>query len=206
MKPHLSIILPVLESSDYTPLIILDIDRVVSKFEFETEIIVAKNGADAEFEAMVKKFSETIKNLKLVKTEEASGLTIAVRQAILLASGDLRLIADPDNSISVDQFTSASPYLKSGVEVLIGQRVKGGASFSSRLHPSFLKEYIHHLFLRLFVFKKIQDPLCPFLIFKEQAAEAIFQDLKLESDDVFLDALRAVKKNGLGLSEFPILT
>jgi hypothetical protein len=206
MKPHLSVILPVSSHNDSLPLIILDIDRAVSGFEFETEIILAKNGVDSEFESMVKKLSETIKNLKLVKTEEILGLTVAVRQAVLLASGDFRLIADPENSIPVDQFSSAVPYLKSGIEVLIGHRVKGESSIYDYFKVQYIKEVFTKLFLRTFVFKKLQDPLCPFLIFKEQSAEAVFQDLKSESDNLFLEVLRVVKKNGFNIAEFPILT
>jgi len=112
-KPFLSVIVPAYPATEQLPLTLIDIDRHLSQQEYSYEIVLVNGGA-------VQKFSELIKNLKLVESTNEDGYGALARQGMFIAKGNWRLLMDPRNIVSVEEFGNMLPYFSEDYEVLTG--------------------------------------------------------------------------------------
>ena len=190
-KPFLSVVIPITSNDKNLPLVLVDLDRNLSKEEYSSEIIVSNVGANPELSEVVKNIAQTIKNLKLVESEPDASLGSAIRQAMLLASGNIRLLALSGRSIPVDQLKTMIPHFKSGADLVFGARTLDDQN--SRLPLRFILSKSADLFARLFV-KDVKDPFSDFVAVSEEATEKIFNDFKPVSKLINLRILFAAKK------------
>lgn len=206
MKPYLSVIIPAKGNLEHLPLTLVDIDRRLSETNYPAEIVVALDGTTEEAAEIVKKMAKTIKNLKLVENKDNKNIGSLVRQGILLSGGEIRLIADHYNSISINEFNHMIPHFKDGAHVVVGSR-RVGANFFNPHWP--IKKRIVSRILN-FVVKpitpsKIKDPTCRFKAFSAEAAEKIFNNLRFKGAAFNLEILIRAKKKGLNTREIPVI-
>lgn len=112
-KPFLSVIVPAYPATEQLPLTLIDIDKHLSQQEYSYEIILVNGGA-------VQKFSELIRNLKLVESTDEDGYGSLARQGMFIAKGNWRLLMDPRNIVSVEEFGKMLPYFSEDYEILVG--------------------------------------------------------------------------------------
>lgn len=112
-KPFLSVIVPAYPATEQLPLTLIDIDKHLSQQEYSYEIILVNGAA-------IQKFSELIKNLKLVQSTDENGYGALARQGMFIAKGNWRLLMDPRNIVSVKEFGKMLPYFSEDYEVLVG--------------------------------------------------------------------------------------
>ncbi|MEK7590455.1 MAG: glycosyltransferase [Patescibacteria group bacterium] len=112
-KPFLSVIIPAYPATEQLPITLIDIDKHLSLQEYSYEIILVNGGA-------VQKFSELIRNLKLVESTDEDGYGALARQGMFIAKGNWRLLMDPRNIVSVEEFGKMLPYFSEDYEVLAG--------------------------------------------------------------------------------------
>src|SRR3989344_1142247 len=101
-KPFLSIIIPAYNEAERLPPTLIDIDQKLSTAEYDYEILVVDDGSTDKTAAIVRNMAKGIRNLKLIDNDHNKGKGAAVRQGMLLAKGKIRLMADADNSTSID--------------------------------------------------------------------------------------------------------
>lgn len=205
-KPYLSVIIPAYNEAERLPLTLVDIDRYLSRVSYSSEILVVNDGSTDGTATVVRKMSETIKNLKLIDNEKNQGKGAVVRQGMLLAQGEIRLFLDADNSTSVDQFEKMIPYFNEGVEVVIGSR----ALKESKLNPPQplwrrILGKIGNLIIQLLLLPGIKDTQCGFKAFREEAAEKIFSKSKIAGFGFDIEALALAKKFGFKIKEVPVV-
>ena len=97
MKPFLSVIIPVHNETKRLPLALVDIDNHLSRANYSSEILVVDDGSTDATVEIVEHFSHLIKNLRLIHSKESQGQGWAVRQGMLGAKGNLRLLIGVEN-------------------------------------------------------------------------------------------------------------
>lgn len=216
MKPFLSVIIPVHNETKRLPLALVDLDNHLSRANYSSEIIVVDDGSTDATVEIVKHFSNLIKNLHLIHSKENQGQGWAVRQGMLGAKGNWRLLIGVDNSVSVDQFSKMLPYFSAGggsafgsqetYDIIIGSRdIKGAKNISALSWHRRLISRIGRWFIQMFLIKDIRDTTCSFKCFSEDAASQIFQAVKIKEWGFDTEALVLGQKFGYKVKEIPIV-
>lgn len=196
MQPYLSVILPISGDQKYLPLVLIDIDKRLSRANCKSEIIVVVSGSIGETAATVIKMSGTMKNLKILENDEDSGIGSAIRQGMLLGAGKFKLFTSPKNSITISHFEDMIPHFKNGADLVVGRRT---LPFHLRATRSLL-----NFPLKTLVPKGVGDITCDFKAFTNEAAEEIFTPLKSTGPYFHIEILNAVKKNNYAVAEIPV--
>jgi len=212
---HLSVIIPAYNEERRLPKTLEEIDKYLSKQDYDYEIIVVSDGSKDKTAEVVENLKSQISNLKIIDNKKNNGKGFVVRQGLMEAKGDFRLFTDADNSTSIDQVEKMLPYLKracpesveGGYDIVIGSRdVKGAV-----LEPPqpWLRQVIlgegFKLFRKLIIgLWEVEDTQCGFKCFTKKAAEDIFSKCKINKFAFDPEILILAKKFGYKIKEVPV--
>ena len=204
---QLSVIIPAYNEENRLSFTLKDIDRYLSRQNYEYEILVVDDGSKDRTVEVVQSLALKIKNLRITGYKNNRGKGYAVSFGMLEAKGDYRLFTDADNSTSIDQIEKMWPYFKKDYDVIIGSRdIKGAV-----LDPpqSWLRNFLFgegfKLYRKIIIgLWKIEDTQCGFKGFTKKAAESIFSKTRIERFAFDPEALVLAKKQGYKIKEIPI--
>jgi dolichyl-phosphate beta-glucosyltransferase len=204
---HLSIIIPAYNEEKRITRTLEEMDKYLSKQQYDYEIIVISDGSKDKTAEVVKGLVPKIKNLNLIDNKENHGKGYVVRQGLLSAKGDYRLFTDADNSTSLDQVEKIWPEVKNGYDIIIGSRdVKGAV-----LDPPqpFLRNFIlgegFKLFRKLVIgLWGVEDTQCGFKFLSKKATEEILPKCKIDRFAFDPEILVVGKKLGYKIKEIPV--
>ncbi len=204
-KPYLSVIVPCYNEAKRLPLALIDIDKHLSEQEYSYEILVVNDGSTDATAEIVERFKPLIDNLKILDNKVNRGKGAAVRDGMLAAKGNWRVMMDADNSTSIVEFNKMIPYLEEGYEVVIGSRAVRG----SKLNPpqNIFKQLagkLGNLFVQILLLRGIWDSQCGFKCFSEEAANRIFSIAKIDRWGFDVEALALARAFGYQIKEMPI--
>ncbi len=204
-KPYLSVIIPAYNEAKRLPLALIDIDKHLSEQEYSYEILVVNDGSTDATAEIVERFKPLIENLKILNNKENRGKGAVVRDGMLAARGNWRVMMDADNSTSVVEFNKMIPYLEEGYEVVIGSRSVKGA----KLNPpqNIFKQLagkLGNLFVQILLLRGIWDSQCGFKCFSEEAAGRIFSIAKIDRWGFDVETLALARALGYQIKEMPI--
>ena len=115
--PFLSVIVPTHNNAKDILLTVFDIHRHLENQNYDSEIIVIDDGSGDATGEMIKRYAPLINNLKFIENKTRQGKNFVIKQAMLLAKGDWRLLLSPQNTISVIEFNKLIPYAKKGYNI-----------------------------------------------------------------------------------------
>lgn len=204
-KPFLSVVIPAYNESKRLPSTLVDIDKYLSGVDYSYEILVVNDGSKDNTAEVVRKMSATIKNLRVVDNPINRGKGAVVHDGMLIAKGTYRLFMDADNSTAINQFEKMMPLFKEGADVVIGSRAIAGA----KLNPpeSIIRQIpgkMGNLLIQALLLPGIWDTQCGFKAFSEEAAEKVFQLIKITGWGFDVEVLALAKKLGYTIKEVPV--
>ena len=204
---YLSVIIPAYNEEKRLPKTLEEIDKYLSKQNYDYEILAVNDGSKDKTVEVAKSLLLKIRNLKVTGYKVNQGKGYAVRFGMLEARGDYRIFTDADNSTSIDQIEKMWIEFKNGYDIIIGSRdVKGAV-----LDPPqpFLRNVILGQSFKLF--RKfivglwgIQDTQCGFKCFTKKAAENIFPKCKINRFAFDPEILIIAKKMSYKIKEIPV--
>lgn len=206
MNPYLSVIIPAYNEEKRITVTLLDIDKYLSRQNYDYEIIVVSDGSKDNTAEVVRGFQAKIRNLRLIDNKENHGKGYAVKQGMLEARGDYRLFTDADNSTTIDHLDKFFPFFKEGYEIVIGSiEVKGAeveerAAFYRRWLGR-ISKYIIRIVAGLW---EIHDSQRGFKLFAKGAAEAIFSKQTIMRWGFDIEILAIAKKMGFKIKEVAV--
>jgi len=204
-RPYLSIIIPTHNDAERLPLALLEIDRILGERAYSYEILVIDDNSEDATSSVVSRLADFVKNLKVVDNNESRGKGYAIRKGMLLARGSVRVVMNPDKSVSVDHLDIFLPHLKNGFDAVVGSRAhKESAGDPRPFHKKIAEALAHKLLVRPFLLKEFSDGQCNFRVFKADAAEAIFGQCKLDGAGCDIEALALARKLGRKVKEAPV--
>lgn len=195
---HLSVVIPCLNEGKTIGNTLLEVDRYLSKQNYSYEIIVVNDGSKDKTVEIVGKFSDLIKNLKLIGDSVNHGKGWAVRQGMLACQGKYRLIMDADNSTTIEHLGKMWPHFEKGCSVVIGSRDHKDVEGARQAVPqSFLKRQMGNMgniMIQALAVPGIWDTQCGFKAFIGEAAEKIFQRCLVDRWGFDIEALALARK------------
>ncbi len=206
MKPFLSVIIPAYNESERLPGTLVDIDRRLSHAEYSYEILVVNDGSKDATAEVVRRFAQTVRNLRLVDEPANHGKGWVVRRGMLEAKGNWRLFTDADNSTSIDQFEHMLPYFKEGYEVVFGSRGVRGAELvpAQPWYRQILGKLGNRLIIQPLVLPGVRDSQCGFKCFSEASAEQIFPLARVDQWGFDVEVLALALHLGFRIKEIPV--
>ena len=202
-KPYLSVIIPAYNEAKRLPLTLIDVNKHLSKADFDYEIIVVDNNSKDATREVAERFTHLLKNTKVIECT-IQGKGAAVRAGMLAAKGEHRMFMDADNSVSVDRGISALKYFKEGYGVVIGSRDVGGAKNDQPWYRQ-IAGNIGNLIIQVLLLPGLWDTQCPMKIFSAEAAEKVFPKMKINKWGFDVEVLALAKKFGYKIKEVPAI-
>jgi dolichyl-phosphate beta-glucosyltransferase len=133
------------------------------------------------------------------------GKGYSVRNGMLAAKGEWRLMSDADLSTPIEELDSLKAALKGGGEIAIASRAVLGANLQKR--QSIMRESsgrFFNLLVRLLHLPGINDTQCGFKLFSAAAAVAAFSNSRLDGFAFDVEALVLARRAGFGIREVAV--
>lgn len=203
---YLSVILPAYNEAKRMAQTLLDVDRYLSRQNYDYEVIVIDDGSRDNTVKIVKKMQGMIKNLKLIDNSQNNGKGYVVRQGMLKAKGKYRLFMDSDNSTTIDHLDKFFPWVEKGYQIVIGSIEVAGAKIQE--NAAWYRRWLGHLaklLIRAVLLWEIRDTQRGFKLFFEEAAEAIFPKQTITRWGFDMEILLLAKKLGYKIKEVPVV-
>jgi len=203
---YLSVIIPAYNEDKRLPKTLTEIDKYLSKQNYNFEIIVVNDGSKDKTSDVVRSLIPKIRHLRLIDNKINHGKGYVSRQGMLMAKGKYRLFTDADNSTSIDQVEKMWPEFKKGYDVVIGSRDIKGAVLA--VPQPWLRRRVGDIFNLLVQIMtglwRIWDTQCGFKGFEKQVVENIFPKCKIDRFAFDPEILVLSKKAGYKIKAIPI--
>ena len=202
---YISIILPTLNEVDNISSIIKKIINLSGNFLIE--IIVVDDASTDGTTSLVKKLSQEDNRIRLINRYGRNGLSSAIKEGTLSASGDVIAVMDTDGQHQVESLYEAiEELLVTDKDLIIGSRFlnnslikglsdkrkKGSLIANSLAKFSLSREY-----------SKLTDIMSGFIVFKSQTVLKLVERIDVNGFK-FLYELLSVSKGTLDCNEIPL--
>lgn len=207
-KPYLSVIIPVYNEQETISNTLLDVDRYLSKQDYDSEIIVASDGSRDATADKAKSMQGLISRLRIIDNKQNHGKGWVVRQAMLEARGQYRLFMDADNATTIDHVEKMIPFFEKGYEVVIGTRdPKDAAGAKKAVDQPFIKRTLGNMgnvAIQMLAIWGIWDTQCGFKAFSEKATKEIFSRALIDRWAFDVEALALARKLKYKIGIIPV--
>ncbi len=198
--PSLSVILPAYNEARRLPQT-LRLLRAGLRSWGDVELIVVDDGStDNTLEVAMQA------GVRVLPLSPNAGKGWAVREGMLIAHGDRRLLCDVDLSTPLDQVEKLWKVLDQGVDVAIGSRSLPDSEVRRR--QPWYREGMGRGFNRLvqgLVIPGFIDTQCGFKLFDGPAADSIFRRLRVRGFAFDVEALVIARALGYRVEEVPVV-
>lgn len=207
-QSYLTVIIPAYNEEKRISKTLLAVDQYLQKQTFDYEILVFSGGSTDKTGEIVTNFQKSIKNLRLIEKKENFGKGWAVREAMLAASGQIRLFMDADNATTLDHFDKMKPYFDNGADIVIGTRDAKDAKGAKQAVPQpWHKRQLGNagnILIQIFAVWGIWDTQCGFKAFTAKAAQDIFSHCRINKWGMDIEVLALARKLGYGIKMIPV--
>lgn len=145
-----------------------------------SEVIFVNDGSTDNSLKLLKstpiKFKKTIISYRTNK-----GKGYAVRQGMLASKAAYTLLTDADIATPLTEINKFLPYIKAGIDVVIGTRKNGHSTVT--IHQPWIRENMGKVFTflsRIILDVNVTDFTCGFKAFKKEAKNQIFKRAKID--------------------------
>jgi dolichyl-phosphate beta-glucosyltransferase len=148
---------------------------------------------------------ETWPNLQLVTYGRNQGKGYAVKQGMLAAKGEHRVLSDADLSAPIEEMNKLRAKLEGRCQVAIGSRALRESEITT--HQELRRELMgktYNFFFQLLAIRGIHDSQCGFKAFTAEAAQKCFGPLRTKGFGFDAEVLLRAKKAGYKVAEVPV--
>lgn len=207
-KFQLSIVIPVFNEACRIAPTLEHLAEYLSSRDFKSEIIICDDGSTDDTIRVVREFSSRNSNVFELNIRTLQlphrGKGNAVREGMLLANGDLRLMCDADLAMSVEQIDKFLNKISEGYDVVIGSReVQGARRFAEPKLRHFMGR-IFNWYVRVVAVKGFKDTQCGYKCFTSNAATILFNVQKLDGWSFDVELLMMADRKSMRVFELPI--
>jgi dolichyl-phosphate beta-glucosyltransferase len=171
----------------------------------EYEIIVSADGTDGTREKAAEIAAQNPR-IRVIGSPQRAGKGRGIREAVKIANGKYIGFSDADNKTPITELNKFLPYLKQGIEAVIGTRRDNRSVIEKkqagyRQAGSRLFNFTVRLLLGL---NGIRDTQCGFKFFQGDAARNLFSRQKIDGYMYDVEILLLARKAGYRIQQVPI--
>ena len=169
------------------------------------ELIAVDDGSRDGTSALVRRLSDEIPELRLIRLPQNCGKGYAVRTGVVNARGRLVLFADADGATPIGEVERLEAALRDGADVAIGSRALAadGVRVKARAHRRLMGRTFH-LLTRLLAVRGYHDTQCGFKLFRAAAAHDLFTRLRMDRYAFDVELLLMAGRRGWRVAEVPV--
>lgn len=200
----ISIIIPCLNEEKRIHQSLSAIAEFIQTQPHEFEVLVVDNGSKDKTKKKALSYQDVIPNLQVI-SEGSHGKGWAVKQGMLLATGDYRLMTDADNSTDIHYLEKLMKAAEEGYDVVISSR-KLPLSHIMHRQPWY-REILGNIFallVSIIIPLGIKDTQNGFKLFSKAAAEKIFPHQSIYYWAWDVEVLAIAKLFGFRIKEVPV--
>jgi dolichyl-phosphate beta-glucosyltransferase len=205
-KPELSVIIPVYNEEARLGVTLEDARVYLKKAGIHAEILVVDDGSQDGTVRLAEKFAgRGGMALRVLRHAVNRGKGAAVRTGALAAKGDVVLYMDADNATPLSEYGKFRPFLKRGVEVVVGSRAVDRSQV--KVAQPFYRQALGraaNLLIQFLAVPGIWDTQCGFKAFSRRAAAGIFRLQTLERFGFDFELLFIAHQLGFSMREVPV--
>lgn len=204
----LSVVIPAYNEGQRISGTLEDINRYLSRQNYQYEIIVVDNGSNDNTCDLVKDYQKAgyahIVRLCLSSSVGAKGS--AVKLGIEQARGDFVVFMDADNATPISEIEKFWPFFDKGFALVIGSRYTTEAHVTEA-QPIYrvLFSRIGNILTRILVDPEIKDTQLGFKAFTRPAAKEIFARVTIPGWGFDMEVLTIAKRHGFKIKEVGVL-
>ena len=206
---YLSVIIPAKNEEKNIKNTVEDVFGYLTEKNISHEIIVVENNSKDKTAEVVCSLLPIIPTLSLIDltivgTKSSKGY--AVKEGMLKAKGDYRLIMDADNATNIRNIEKMMPYFENGYGVVVGSIALRGAKVASGSEPIWRRVFgkMGNLFIQIVAVPGIFDTQRGFKIFLNKASDNIFSRTTIFGWGWDVEALALARKYHYKIKEVPI--
>lgn len=179
------------------------VDEYLKSQNYSSEVLVIENGsADKTFE-IAQGFAKSHPNFSVQRTADR-GKGLAVRQGMLAAKGEYRMMLDADLSMPVEQISRFIPPAQTDVDVVIASREAPGAVRYNEPSYRHIGGRVINTMIRVMALRGLQDTQCGFKCFHTKVAEDLFSRQTILGWAFDVEVLFIARLRGYSIVELPI--
>lgn len=201
----LSVIIPAFNEEKRLPTYIQEIMDYLKMFEGQYEVIIVDDGSTDNTSRIVESFKVRYPTLNLIKIDKNCGKGYAVRKGMLNASGRLRLFADADGTIPINELEVLIAAIDNGADIAVGSKAlrRTGGDSRWKRHRK-IAGAIFNFIVRALAVNGIRDTQCGFKLFKDKIAIDVFPKQRLDGFGFDVETLFIAQKRGYHIVEIPV--
>jgi dolichyl-phosphate beta-glucosyltransferase len=211
--PYLSVIIPAYNEETNIRLGALDkVSRYMERQSYSWEAIIVNDGSTDQTKILLDEFVKANRGFRVIHNVHL-GKAGTVATGVKMAKGDIVLFTDLDQATPIREVEKILPWFKRNFDVVIGSRStnrEGAPILRLMMARGFM--LLRSVLLGL---KGIVDTQCGFKAFKREAAQEIFESLKLYGTKkevtgsmvtagFDIEVIFLAKKRGYEIKEVPV--
>ncbi len=179
------------------------LDRVVSflaEWHHTWEVIVADDGSTDGSGRIIEEFTALYSDVRLLKLPHR-GKGWAVKNGMMGAQGEYRLLCDADLSVPIEQVERLLPPQTEGADIAIGSREAPGARRIGEPERRHIMGRAYNMLVRFLAVPGVHDTQCGFKCFRGVVASQLFQGKTVDGFSFDVETLLRARRAGMALKE-----
>ncbi|UYN90567.1 MAG: glycosyltransferase family 2 protein [Anaerolineales bacterium] len=201
--PYLSLIIPAYNEEQRLPASLGSVFEFVSQQDFTWEVVVVENGSSDSTLRIAREFADKHPGFHVLQAN-GRGKGLAVRQGMLFAQGEWRMMLDADLSMPVNEIPRFIPPAIQNSEVIIASREAPGAVRYNEPEVRHIGGRVINAMIRLLALPGLHDTQCGFKCFSARAVQELFTHQTIDGWSFDVEILYLARKRGYKITELPI--
>jgi len=205
MAPDLSVVIPAYNEELRLERTVRDAVQYFRSSQRSFELIVVDDGSRDETSGLVRRLSDELSEVRLIRLAANHGKGYAVRSGVVNSLGRLVLFADADGATPIAEIARLEAALEAGADVAIGSRAlhAQGVRVKAKLYRHLIGRTFHWLVESLTV-KDVKDTQCGFKLFRATVAHDLFSRMRMNGFSFDVEVLVMAKRRGYRIAEVPV--
>lgn len=201
--PFLSLIIPAFNEEQRIPSTLQQVQDFVKAQSYASEVLIVENGSADKTYAVAQAFAKEHPGFSVQQTGQR-GKGLAVRQGMLAAQGEYRMMLDADLSMPVDQINRFLPPAQEEADIVIASREAPGAVRYNEPNYRHIGGRVINTMIRVMALPGLQDTQCGFKCFRADVAEDLFSKQTLTGWAFDVEILSIARLRRYSVVELPI--
>ncbi len=201
--PFLSLIIPAYNEERRLPSTLQQVEDYLKSQGFSSEVTVIENGSQDNTYLIAQEFAKVHKDFSVQRTK-TRGKGLAVRQGMLSATGEYRMMLDADLSMPVDQISRFLPPSQKDKDIVIASREAPGAVRYNEPGYRHIGGRVINTMIKVFALPGLQDTQCGFKCFRAGVAQDLFAKQTITGWSFDVEILYIARLRGYSIAEIPI--
>lgn len=199
-QPFLSVVIPAFNEESRISDTLSQVVDYLKAQDYEWEVVVADDGSQDHTARLIGQVIVEHPNVRVLRLPHR-GKGWAVKNGMLAAQGEYRLLCDADLSVPLSQVERLLPPLGPGCDIVLGSREAPGAARIGEPTRRHLMGRVFNLLVSRLTVSGLADTQCGFKCFRGAAAQDLFQRQTMDGFSFDVELLFLARQRGLTFAE-----